>query len=422
MKPAICYSIFIASLFLIAGPLRAEETPVDLKAHEWGTITTLHSPSGSSLAWYQPNQRGVSELPSFVYPRIIVSSKGGMLTTARMETPVIYFYTDTKQSVDLSVSYLDGKITEYFPRTDRVYPSGPSGDWKGLELIPPSHARDGMKFPVDPKLPKNHYYEARAVPDAALVQRMDQPDEVEKFVFYRGAGSFESGLHVRMDLGGEGISVSSYNESDPIEHGWLLQSSVDAVRWKKLLPLPARKGDSIPPQTQVPFSSLDAGTSRVDSIANLKASMVAALTDTGLTSAEASAMVATWDEQWFEEPGQRVFSIVPQAVIDVMLPLQITPKPSEMIRVFVHRAEVIRPETLHNLETSMSPETDPARAKALIAEAQLGRFIHGVLESVASEVGRRTAGEYRMRGFQALQSDGKATEVSSVNARTRPSK
>jgi len=69
------------------------------------------------------------------------------------------------------------------------------------------------------------------------------------------------------------------------------------------------------------------------------------LTESGLTPAEA-AMVATWDSQWYEEPGQRIFSIPSQKRIDEVLPLTISPKPSEVVRVFLHRQELLSHKTL----------------------------------------------------------------------------
>ena len=418
----IHWGALLALLFLIR-PLAAEEAAQpdevavaeDFLAHEWGTLTTLHWPTGRQVPWYQPNSGGVSELPSFMYPRFTLFRKGMMRTTARMETPVIYFYSDSPRKIDVSVNYVDGSITEYFPGSGKT-----AGTWEQLELIPPSQAGDAEALlPFDTARPNNHYYQARAVPEAAFVRRTIPKDggksrlidEVEKFVFYRGAGSFASGLIPSMDLGTSEIAVLNHQADYGFEHLWVLQSSADSVRWKKLSAIPAWDGKMGNTPIKVPFAVLDPGDTREESIAGLTASMVAALTEAGLTHAEAAAMVATWDEQWYEEPGQRVFSILPQKMIEVMLPLTISPKPVKTVRVFVHRAEVLSPETLQTLEMSMAPETDPDQATSLIMGAQLGRFIHGTLEGVAQDVGNRTAGEYGLRGIMALQ---RATALTSA--------
>ena len=131
-------------------------------------------------------------------------------------------------------------------------------------------------------------------------------------------------------------------------------------------------------------------------------SMMDALIEAGLSSPEAAAMVATWDEQWYEEPGQRVFSIPPQALIDRVLPLKISPKPAETVRVFVHRAEILSPETVQSLEEAMTPGALAERTRKLIQQAQLGRFVHGAIHAVAADVGRRVTADYRTRGLTGL--------------------
>ena len=54
-------------------------------------------------------------------------------------------------------------------------------------------------------------------------------------------------------------------------------------------------------------------------------------------------MVQTWWDSYFGKPGLRVFWVVPQGETERILPLEITPKPKEMVRVLVGRSEVLRP-------------------------------------------------------------------------------
>ena len=118
---------------------------------------------------------------------------------------------------------------------------------------------------------------------------------------------------------------------------------------------------------------------------------------------EATAMLATWGEQWYGEPGQRIFSIVPKPIIEQTLPLSVTPTPKEIVRVFVHRAEILTNEAWEILEYSMDPTTSAPNARAQIAATELGRFAYGAVEAVAESVGDRTASAYKMRGLEALK-------------------
>src|SRR6266404_1656703 len=85
-------------------------------AHEWGTFTSVQGADGVLLDW-RPLE--TSRLPKFVYdwkaPGLncraagnLAFGKNAMLTLQRMETPVIYFYGDEKQSVDVSVNFPQG--------------------------------------------------------------------------------------------------------------------------------------------------------------------------------------------------------------------------------------------------------------------------------------------------------------------------
>src|SRR5712691_2819857 len=76
-----------------------------------------------------------SQLPKFVYnwqraelgryPSGLLSlgTKNALVTLQRMETPVIYFYTKKEQTVDLTVRFPKGAITEWYPQAPEVGPS-----------------------------------------------------------------------------------------------------------------------------------------------------------------------------------------------------------------------------------------------------------------------------------------------------------
>src|SRR5262245_31451838 len=91
-------------------------------AHEWGTFTSVQGADGVQREW---NPLTVTELPSFVYnlskpsgnPRRLstaFSAKTAFRTLQRMETPVIYFYSDRELSVDVTVRFPQGIITEWY--------------------------------------------------------------------------------------------------------------------------------------------------------------------------------------------------------------------------------------------------------------------------------------------------------------------
>jgi hypothetical protein len=69
----------------------------------------------------------------------------------------------------------------------------------------------------------------------------------------------------------------------------------------------------------------------------------AALVKAGLYNKEATAMLATWKDSYFEKPGMRIFWIVPENWVNTILPLSISPAPKQTNRVFVGRYDILSP-------------------------------------------------------------------------------
>lgn len=95
-------------------------------------------------------------------------------------------------------------------------------------------------------------------------------------------------------------------------------------------------------------------------------------------------MVATWDNLWFTEPGTRILVVLPQAFADDMVPLKISPKQTELERVFVARLELINRSQEAELMTVLNaPDADQADLStdaARLAAVKLGRYTAGGME------------------------------------------
>jgi hypothetical protein len=67
---------------------------------------------------------------------------------------------------------------------------------------------------------------------------------------------------------------------------------------------------------------------------------------------EAAAMVDTWRDSWFEE-GSRLFYVLPTKTVDALLPIEISPQPKDLARVFVGRIELLTPRTLESVKVAV---------------------------------------------------------------------
>jgi hypothetical protein len=106
-------------------------------------------------------------------------------------------------------------------------------------------------------------------------------------------------------------------------------------------------------------------------------SMAVALVTEGLYEREAQAMVNTWRDSWFEEDGLRVLYTLPREWTDRTLPITLDPKPRELVRVMVCRAEVFTPATEKKLSNALAlAQKGDSEARAIVmAECKkLGRF------------------------------------------------
>src|SRR6266542_216326 len=144
-------------------------------AHEWGTFTSVQGADGVQIEW---NPLITSELPKFVYNRnklpaarggrVYVPGKDGFAALQRLETPVIYFYSDQEQTVDVTVNFPQGIVTEWYPKLARTA-AGKPGEmpqgskflrWENVRVVPPKQ-NDPLTQLLAFDKSGSHYYTAR---------------------------------------------------------------------------------------------------------------------------------------------------------------------------------------------------------------------------------------------------------------------
>lgn len=372
-----------------------------LEVHEWGTFTVLSGSNGYQAPWYL-SFTDLAALPNFVNKSTMF--KAG-ISTIRMETPVIYFYPEKEMDVSVEVTFNGGNLTETFP-----YGSGyGTVSWSG-KLHPPT---DKAALAEIPSIPESEHPEpygaAREVPDAWVFESdlkeipglQVQPHfpQMEKFIFYRGAGSGQIPITAHMMQ--DDVAFTN-NTENTIPFAVALRVRDGKAAWITIPQIPGRPANGQPAMNQTKITLPKAERPLDDVESELADAWKKALATDGLTPTEASAMVETWRKTWFRESGDRILTLVPRQVTDNMLPLKITPAPEATERVFVARIEMISPEREETLvgllnSTKLPSEKELAKFQGL----ELGRFANGAME-VATELQktRMTQKYYALRQLE----------------------
>lgn len=337
-----------------------------LTVHEWGTFTSVAGKDGQAVEWSPLT--GSTDLPGFVEHFRTPEFKLGLRGTVRMETPVLYFYDSHEEHVSVNVSFSKGLITEWYPHASRVGPTTDSAKWSLFQgQTDGSIAWDAVtvapslraEFPQEAK--GNHYYAARMTSAIPLRVKTPAGEQQEKFLFYRGVSRFSVPLSVKLTSDGR-VLVENRGEEE-IPNAILFERRGEKVGH--------RIGGAVQRQTLLEPAEL---TGTVEDLARELEGMLVAQ---GLYQDEAQAMVETWRGSWFEE-GSRLIYIVPPEFVNRILPLSISPAPTQTARVFVGRMELVTPATEKTVESAFASHDRATLEK-------YGRFLEPILQTMIAE-------------------------------------
>jgi hypothetical protein len=194
------------------------------------------------------------------------------------------------------------------------------------------HVEPGTKPDLPLESGPSRYYAARETDAAPLAVG----DQHEKFLFYRGVGEFPVPLSARVAADGR-ILVENLGRM-PVPNAILFENREGRMRFRIAGKVEKSVALDSPP--------------RDASFAELQQSLEKALIAQGLYPKEAHAMIETWRDSWFEEE-ERLIYIVPAAMVDAILPLEVEPIPSRIARAFVGRIELITPKTMRAVESAI---------------------------------------------------------------------
>lgn len=356
-----------------------------LVVHEWGTFLAMAGSDGVTLDGMYHEEHA---LPPFVHARSkdqlrmrSISLKG--------ETPVIYFYTEQQQDVNVRVRFPRGIWTQWYPQASMVAPGLAANQpdqpahghicWN-VQVVPPGHAELNEALP--PTNSDALWNFARRV-DAAFVRsggdEGQRARETERFIFYRGLGRADLPLSVS-SLDGGTLKLDRLFAGE-LKHLFVIrvESGTAAYRYIPSLSSGESRRGVIP--------SLDGSTDLASFSQKIGRDLAGRLEQSGLYRKEAEAMVNTWRKSYFESDGVRVLFVLPQPWTDRFIPMNVHPKPTQLVRVMVGRTELLTPEREASAQAAVKnlfSEDGAVREKAFSFLRSQGRYVEPILNRVIS--------------------------------------
>ncbi|HEX8547736.1 MAG TPA: T9SS type A sorting domain-containing protein [Cytophagaceae bacterium] len=315
--------------------------------HEWGTFTTLNTSDGLPLHGLFKDE---TPLPPFVYSMPFFSydkTVGWPDTTqlknvsTKMETPVLYFYTNKPKEIRVKVGFNGGTISQWYPQryAGEAGPTEPyvdfarnyhgSIEWKASIL-----SKDTVLPYSPPSDQVNLEWSAPRQTNANLIKGSN--GEIEKYLFYRGIGNIT--LPIKIEFNKTGKLVLTNSASEDLGYVLVYEKSENISQTPTIWWQGSLKADTykvIPKPTASDWTEVYEATDNFET----------ALAKAGLYPDEARAMLSTWHNSYFEkETGLKVFWILPRKLTDQILPLELSVRPDNLERVIVGRSEILSPE------------------------------------------------------------------------------
>lgn len=360
-----------------------------LVAHEWGS---MQHHMGTATSEFDLIGEDQSDLPSFVK----VWADQPALTPQVIRKPILYFYTKEQMKVNVTVRFPEGVLTQWYPdvayflpqRDGHIRPGNHQAQpprngtlsWRGVELNP---ELDTSKFA---RVDQNHQWwhiarDTDAVPISVINQigrGVQQAQSVERFLFYRGAGSYKPMVMPTCNEPGKDLSVTVPFTQIDLRGVFLVRVNDSGTTIAHAPVLRAQSTLELGRPDQVQPTAQAAKTA--------KAQLTESLEAAGLFPKEAAGLVKIWGDDMFTTPGERLLYLMPSNEVERVLPLDIQPAPRQTVRTLIAWVELSTPEAekrIMGFVKQLNSQNVKEREAAESELRKLDRFAEAILQRVA---------------------------------------
>lgn len=304
----------------------------------------------------EPQQPTPVPTPTPILKQVVT----GADVTQKMETPVLYFYSDKKRQVKINVGFPQGIISQYFPAPINFTPL--IGKIQGLHGGSTQFDVEVVteKLPLPAVETGNVYGPAREVASNDI----RSGNQNERFIFYRGLGNFVTDLRVTSKSTNE-LTLSHKSVQGRISEIFLVnvtESGGNIISLGGLSPLEEKV---VSAKDLNLFLKNDYPVYYFNKVAQQE--ITRALVESGLYKDESLAMFNTWKTSYLKTRGLRILYVLSRNETDRLLPLTIDPQPQEVVRTLVGRIELILKSEEEQMLLNLS-------ANSTLNPAELGRF------------------------------------------------
>lgn len=362
-----------------------------LVAHEWGS---MQHHVGTSTSEFDLIGEDQSDLPSFVK----VWANQPMIGPQVIRKPILYFYAQEKQKVNVTVRFPEGVLTQWYPDVSYFTPQRDGNVRPGNKQVAPPRngALAWQQIELNPdtktnlfaKVDKDHPWwhiarDTNATPVRVINQNRrgaQEPIAIERFLFYRGAGSYKPMVLPTRNEPGKELSIRVPFSQIDLRGVFLVRVNDSGATIAHAPVLRAEGTMALGGPDQIKPVEQAAETAKVQLIDSLEAA--------GLFPKEAAGLVKIWGDDMFTTPGERLLYLMPSNEVERVLPLEIQPAPSQTVRTLIAWVELSTPEAekrVMDLVEKLGSNDAKVRNAAEAELRSFDRFAESILQRVSSK-------------------------------------